>query len=542
MKRTRIFLTLLFLAAWYSLSSQDWIGGRFSQDTVCKVNMLDDVAHVVIGVNENKVFFTSSSAFHESGQEYTATFYSVDLGGYAQSETSLSIPFKTLRAHGFVGQPWIYDFQFLSDRRIVSIQSELLLYKREGGHFVLENVFDCENAKVCYLHRGEVYYLEEDHDFGYRWYKLREGRPVLLRSLAYEAPHVVQAQPNRYVFRDDHFVYFLSTRYPVLYRYSLDGDAVDTVEFDLPLWHPFEDEYIEHSLEMPYGVERIKATMKDIYRYSYPKMVLPVGGDYLIYYTQFDTVTGTSRLQFAIREADGRTVLYDRKPKAELVYSDSLVPFTLLEHRVDKACVTWNNRLVELLLADSVDVRGLNDAAYRQAREDFYRNSSPQLAVKVSTYRHSQQMYWPFFFNLQGKPQSLVNLPNGKYILLLNDELECSGCRKTLLSWMNGLKGGNLQFVIVYPCLPGALALYDWQEDIRKSLTHSFRMLFLNKENCKQYPCFRDSGCGSFPGILLYESGRAPIYFPLEEIFTDNTSSYQFRESFLKEIAGFLKE
>lgn len=542
MKRTRIFLTLLFLATVFSLSSQEWIGEWFRLDTVCKVKNLDDLAHVVMGINENEVYFVPASAFHEHGQEYTATFYSVDMGNYAQSETTLTIPFKTLRAHGYAGQPWIYDFHFLGDRRLVSIQSKLLLYKREGEEFVLENVYDCDNAKVCYLHRGNVYYMEEDHDFGYRWYKLRDGRPVLLRSLAYEAPHVVQAQPNRYVFRDDHFVYFLSTRYPLLYRFSLDGDPVDTITFDLPCWHAFEDDYIESSLKVPYGVERIKATMKDIYRYSYPKMVLPIGGDYLLYYTQFDTVTGTSRLQFAIREADGRTILSARKPTAELVYGDSLVPFTLLEHRIGKACVSWNDRLVELLLADSVDIRGLHDAAYRQAREDFYKSSSPQLSLKISTYQHSQQIYLPFFFNQQGKLQSLVNLPSGKYILLLNDELECSGCRKTLLSWMNGLKVHDLQFVVVYPCVPGALALYDWQEDIRRSLTHSFRMLFLNKDLCRQYPCFRDSGCGSFPGILLYESGCAPIYFPLEEIFTDDTSSYQFRESFLKAVSRFFKE
>ncbi|MBO4488733.1 MAG: hypothetical protein J5741_03625 [Bacteroidales bacterium] len=542
MKRIRIFLTSLFLAAILSVSSQAWIGENFNLDTICEVKPLNDLSHIIVSMNENVMTYAEATAFHESGREYTATFHSVDLGDYSQTESVLTIPFQTLRSHGFVGQPWIYDFHFLGDRRLVSIQTELLLYKRKGDAFELEDVLDCDNAKMCYFFRGKVYFLDEDHDFGYRWYVIREGRRELLRSLAYEAPHIVQAKPNRYLFRDDHFVYFLSTRYPILYRYSLDGELCDTITFALPCWHPFEDEYIENSLKVPYGVERIQATMKDVYRYSYPKMVLPVGGDYLMYYTQFDTVTGTSRLRFAIRDADGRTVLYDRRPNDALVYGDTLVPFTLLENRIDKACVTWNNRLVELFLSDSIDVRGLSDVAYRQAREDFFKSSSPRLAIKSSTYKHAQQMYLPIFFNVQGKLQSLMNLPDGKYILMLNNELECSGCRKTLLSWLNGLKTSDLQFVMVYPCFPGALALYDWQEDIRKSLTHSFRMLFLNKEVCKQYPCFRDAGCGSFPGILLYEPGRAPIYFSLEEIFTDNVSIYQFRESFLKQVSGFFKE
>ncbi|MBR6332873.1 MAG: hypothetical protein IKR77_00575 [Bacteroidales bacterium] len=235
--------------------------------------------------------------------------------------------------------PWIYDFDLAGDSCLVSIQNQLLLYRLEEGNYKLMSVFQCENAKVCYLHRGDIYFMEEDHDVGYRWYRLHEGKRLFVRALDYEAPHVVQAKPNRYLFRDNHHVYFLSNRYPSLSLYSLEGVAQDTVVFDLPCWHPFEDEYVKASLEVPYGVERIKATMKDIYRYSYLKMVFPIGGDYLIYYTQYDTVTHESKLRFAIGTPEGQMTFLSQKPTDEYVYDDTLTPFTLLERHVDKAFV-----------------------------------------------------------------------------------------------------------------------------------------------------------------------------------------------------------
>ena len=540
MKRTRMFLSIVLLGVFSQVSSQEWIGERFHLDSVCFLPSMDDLSHVVVSMVDSRLVYAEATAFREEGQEYTATFHTVDLDRYSMTEFQLSLPFDKLSSHKVMAVPWIYDFDLAGDSCLVSIQNQLLLYRLEEGNYKLMSVFQCENAKVCYLHRGDIYFMEEDHDVGYRWYRLHEGKRLFVRALDYEAPHVVQAKPNRYLFRDNHHVYFLSNRYPSLSLYSLEGVAQDTVVFDLPCWHPFEDEYVKASLEVPYGVERIKATMKDIYRYSYLKMVFPIGGDYLIYYTQYDTVTHESKLRFAIGTPEGQTTLLSQKPTDEYVYDDTLTPFTLLERHVDKAFCSWNDRLVEMLWMDTVSPYGKTDAAYRQAREDCFRNSTPQLAVKVSAYQHAQPIYWPAFYNVQFMSQSLADLPAGKYIMLLHGELECSSCRKALLSWLNGLKNQDAHLVIVCPGVLGGSALFEWRENIRNTLKKPFQMLFLNKERYGQYPHFSGDAGRSFPGILLYEVGRSPIYLTPEDIFSDDIYSFQFRESFLEKVEQFL--
>ncbi|MCR4965498.1 MAG: hypothetical protein K6A41_07555 [Bacteroidales bacterium] len=541
MKRNRIFLTLLFVGFVLPMCCQDFLHEYFKLDTLSKINPLDDMTHLVYDFTDGVFCYTESTAFRKQGQEYTATFYLFDIGHYTLSERHLSVPINVLKSLGSTIQPWIYDFQFSNDYCVVSLQDIILLFKSEGERYLLDTTYECQNVKLCYLYQGDLFYLEEDHDFGYRWYRLHDGQRVVVRPLQYEAPHVVQAKPNRYLFRDDHFLYFLSNRYPSLEKYGLNGDWLERITFDLPSWHPFEDEYIKKSLKVPYGVERIRATMDEIYNYSYPKVVFPLGGDYLLYYTQYDTTTHKSKLYFAIRNADGTTKCYPRKVPSELLYTGDALPMTLLENRVDKAWVSWNNILVEILLADTVDASGLTDLEYRQRREDFYLKSEPFPAIKVSSYKTEQQEYLPAFYNSHGLLQSLSNLPVGKHILVLNNELDCSGCRKTLFSWLNEQRDKDFFVDVVYPYFPGAMTRYDWRMDVCKYLEKPFQMLFLDKDRYEHYPKFGGIPYRSFPGILLYETGHTPLYLPLEEIFEDNSYANIFRETFLKQVNDFLK-
>lgn len=523
------------------LSAQSWMGQLFTTDTLIRVENLEDVTHLICNVSNGIFYYVEAKAFKESDQEYAATFFSVDLGRYASSKVVLTIPSRYVNSKVRMGAPWIYDFQFLDNSCVVSIQNKLCLYSWQEQQYKLDTMYDCENAKMCYLYQGDVYYMEEDHDFGYRWYRLCRGCRKLVRTLEYEAPHVVQASPNRYLFRDDHYVYFLSNRFPHLYRFTLDGEPVDTITFALPSWHPFEDEYVKTTLQVPYGIDRIKSTMQDIYSYSYPKMVFPVGGDYLLYYTQYDTMTHKSKLQFALRTDGGRMTLYDRKPAAVMTYQDTVPPFTLLERGVNKASLSWNDKLLEIVWADTVSSAGLTDSAYRQERELFYRTSSPALAVKVSTYKKAHDRTASVFYNDHGNLQALSNLPLGKHVILLNEALECSGCRKAILSWLDNLKGEVPSIVIAYSYLPGALTIYEWREDVRKYLKAPFFMLCLDRERCDHYPCCAVQPHQSFPGILLYESGQTPVFIPLEDIFTDDVYTYQFRDSFVDRVMQFLK-
>ena len=124
--------------------------------------------------------------------------------------------------------------------------------------------------------------------------------------------------------------------------------------YDIPDWHPFEEEYIRKSLSVPYGIERIRATMNEIWRYSYPKYDFPIGGGHLLYYTQYDTATRKSHLQYAYLDPSGNTCLFQKKDTCRDVYGGERFPFLLFESDMDKARISWNDLLLEICAESAV--------------------------------------------------------------------------------------------------------------------------------------------------------------------------------------------
>ncbi len=542
MKTLRIGFLVWIVMSYCTVMGQDWVGHLFELDTIIGIqdDFVDgDLLHLVSAVNNGVFYYTEANAYSENGRVYTASIHSLDLGSYMHHSFTLSVPISMLKRAGYVGKPWIYDFHFLGDVGVVSIQDMLLVYLREGQQYIFDTLYRCENAKVCYLYGGDIYYLEENHDVGYRWYRLRGGHVEFVRALDYEAPHVVQAKPNRYIFHDDRHLFFLSTRFPQLDIYMLDGVEESSVSFELPDWHPFEEEYIRRSMEYPYGVERIKATMSEIFQYSYLKLVFPIGGEYLLYYTQYDPDAGRSSLQFAVCDVQGRVHQYGREVPDDMVYSRKTVPFTLLERVMDKAYCSWNDCLIEIVLADTVDYEGLQEQEYLRRREAFYETAAPYTVLKISSYKNAQPCSLLSLYDGERCIYALQDLPQGKHVLLLNGSLDCSGCRDALMLYLDGLDGEGLHKDILYPYYPGALARYEINQKVRKNL-HSFSLYYLAHDRYREYPYSFIDSRSSFPSILLYEAGNAPIYIPLEEIFEDGVTTNAFRKTFIERVEQFL--
>lgn len=476
-------------------------------------------------------------AFQNKATGFAATIHALSLSDYRQFEITLPLPGATRKKDFFASTCWINDINIYKDKAVLSLQDRIVLYKKEGtDHFVYDTMYEHRQAITTYLYKGELYYLVEDHDKGYEWFhrNSKNGKEEVIGTLAYEAPHLVQANPNRYLFHDENNLFFLSTRYPVLRKYTLDGKWIEDIRFDFPDWHPFEDEYVRKSLDVPYGVDRIYATMQEIFKYSYPKIVYPIGGTYLMYYTQYDSLTQSSTLQFAMIDTNGKTVQYQVNDADTGVFDDQHFPFNLLDYVADKANISWNDLLIEISEESEIPYRGKTPKEYQRAQEEYFKQHDPTLKFRIMRYKNSDRIAQPFFYDTDHHLSSLTNLSQGKTVLLINNELECSACKNHLLTQLSTLNPNTVHIGILYPFIPGALLERNLKKEIGQYLTTPFSLYYLATDRFTSYPRILSTDPISYPAILLYESNKAPLVFSAEQIFSSDVHSYDFTDDFQK--------
>ena len=541
-------ITILFLAATACCTTshaQDWIGTQFELDTaviLSPTNLDLGISNIRYEICDGVFYYTDIKGFQNSENGHTATIYSVSLYDYAQSEIKLSLPSGTRQKDFQANTFWINDFDIRDKKLAISVQNHILLYRQnENFQYEFDTMFDHPNIKATYLHQNVLYYLEEDHDTGYKWFRqtLRGGDETLIRELHYEAPHVVQANPNRYLFRDQHHLFFLSTRYPVLHQYSLDGQWEGDIEFDIPSWHPFENAYIEKTLSVPYGVERIYATMSDIFKYSYPKVVFPIGGAYLLYHTQYDSIVEKSHLQYALRDNSGKTIPFSIRRDDNEAYREGEFPFNLFQAQTDKAHISWNDLLIEISAEDTAHWTGLTPTAYKEIRDRFFKQNDPVFKLRIMRHKNTD---WPasaFFIDTEARLHSLEDLPQGKHMLLVTNELECSACERQLLQFLNDSLNHDIRIGILHPYIPGALLEREISKRIKLHLERPFRLYYLAQSRRGTYP-WETAEPLSYPALLLYETGRAPILFSLDQIFNDDPYNPSYRSEFLNTFHRFV--
>lgn len=543
MKPRIIIITALFIYDALVCLGQQWVGSLFNFDTsiVIESPHIDlNTSRLKYCIDEGTLYYTDIQSYQNKETDYAAVINTVSLYDYTQSEIQLAFPSSISKKEKNASSFWINDFNFHNGQVVISTQNQILLYHQTAdSQFEYDTLFRHTNVKATYLYKGSLYYLEEDHDTGYKWFRqsLSGGDETLIRELRYEAPHVVQANPNRYLFHNENYLFFLSTRHPILHKYSLDGIWLEDISFDLPDWHPFEDAYIQMSLTFPYGVERIQATMREIFQYSYPKYVFPFGETQLLYYTQFDTNLHRSAPQFALLEKGTGTRLYVGKDTCRTAYDNHHFPFNLFNTYEDKARISWNNLLVEITADGIADWRGKTPENYQQQQDIFYKHNDPVFKIRTYKYKNTfknETTEIPFFIDTDQKLHSLDNLPYGKSILLVTNQLDCSACKKHILQLFNDSSSASVNIGILLPYIPGALQERELGNSIKQHLEKPFRLFYLTQRCNGQYPkeIFPDGT--TYPAILLHETGKAPILIPLENIFVEDVFSMDFKQEFLK--------
>lgn len=537
----------IIVMAWLTPNGvcQSWIGQQFTLDTavVATYSKLPyDMNHLQCSIRDSVFYFADKRAFQEAENDFAAHMYAFSLNDYRTSEFDLPLPKTTMKKERFANNCWINDFDILDDRCVISVQNHIFLYRRMNGKaFEFDTMIEHPNVKAVYMHQNQLYYLEEDHDAGYRWFRFDRalGQEIFVRELAYEAPHVVQASPNRYLFHDENNLYFLSTRYPVLHKYGLDGTWIEDIHFNLPFWHPFEEDYIRNSLSVPYGIERIFATKDQIFNYSYPKMVFPLHNRYLLYYTQYDTCTHKSAPMFALSDSSGASTIFNRECPKTFSFSENYFPFNLLQSLEDLARTSWNGHLIELAADCDLPWRDMTYEEYQNTKDNYFRHHDPVLKIRIMSLADDDFSSLPFFYNDQHELASLGRLPQGKYLFLLHNELDCSACSHYLLQTMNRMDSVNIRTGILYPFIPGVLQERELNREIRQYLKRPYSLYFLATDRTAGYPRAITKKVHHFPAVLFYATGRAPILFSNDQIFENDPYTYRFTDSFLQMLDDF---
>lgn len=544
--KTRVIILFGVLLGALSCNGQEWIGNRFSLDTIVNLrgaHYPENTNLIKCTMHHNSFCFVEQQGFQYKESGYQAVIHTLSIDNYDQTEIILPLPECVHNKDRYAKSLWIYDFSFDGDYLLVTTQDELILYKRiNNQNYRVESTYRHHNLYMGYLHQNKINFFEEDHDKGFKWFQQGLGgdSATLVRELPYEAPHIVQIQPNRYIFHNHQSVFFLSTRHPRLEIYSLDGRLLDTIGFDLSPWKAFEDDYIRKSLEIPYGIERIYAVKDDLSSYSYPKAVMPLGGDLLLLYTQIDSTTGNSVLQYAIRTEDGLTTKYLRNFHEDSIFHAALFPFNLFLGGLDKGNASDGDRIVQITYQTDVSWTGKTTQEYNREVNQHLTEADPILAFKVMRYIPEDKDTEPCLYSVRGQPIPLENLPSGKDILILHQGLECSGCVNSIYRLLDESVFKGIHIGNVYPHSLEGIAAYELRNQIQRQLSKPFSLYY---SISPYYKCLSPTLSlqeRDFPCLILFKKGEKPTVFRVSELFTSDFGSTEFDMEFLDRWSAFL--
>ena len=527
---------------------QEWIGNRFTLDTIVDLHgahLPENNNLIKCKMQGDTFFFFEQQGYRHKDNGYQAVIHTLSVDNYDQTEIMLPLPECGPNKERYANSLWIFDVCFEDDYLLVTTQEELILYKRiNNQNYQVESTYRHQNLFMGYLHQKSIHFFEEDHDKGFKWFQKEpeSDSATLVRELPYEAPHIVQIQPNRYLSHNQQSVFFLSTRFPRMETYHLDGTVQDTIYFGLSSWKAFDGEYIEKALSVPYGIQRIYAVKDDLSSYSYPKVVMPLCGDLLLLYMHYDTTSGNSVLQYAIRTNDGLTTRYLWNNHEDSVFQAAQFPFNLFQGGFDKGNATDDGRIVQLTYRTEVPWQGKTLRQYNQEVDRYMSENTPRLAYKIMRYHPKTPIDTPCLHPVGAPPITLGELPSEKSVLIIHQGLECSGCVKAIYRLLDETVLKDIHIGNVYSQPIGGMAAFELNYQIKGQLHQPFALYYtISKSYDFLSPTlpFHET---DFPCLVLVKKGEQASIFRSSELFTDDYTSTAFSESFLDAWQSFLSK
>ena len=543
--KTRIFVIVSLILASLGATGQEWIGEQFTLDSIVDMQCTHQPKNLNLlksRIQNNAFFFVEQQGYQYKENGYQAVIHKLSLDNYEQTEIMLPLPESLKKPEHNIRNLWIYDFCFDGDYLLVTTQEALILYKQiNNQNYQVVATYRHHNLFVGYIHQGKLNFFEEDHDKGFKWFQqnLDSDRETLVRELPYEAPHIVQIHHNRYISHNQQSVFFLSTRFPRLEVYSLDGQLQDTIIFDIPSWKAFEEEYIRKTLSVPYGIERIFATKDDLFKYSYPKVVMPLKGDLLLFFTYYDTIAGNAVLQYAIRKKDGNTVRYSASNHEDSIYVAAQFPFTLFKNGLEKTNASGDDVIVQLTLKSNVTWQGKRGKDYLNEENLFFLSHEPVLAYKIMRYSPVDKPKPCELITTAQNRICLQDLPAEKSVLILHQDLECSGCVNAIYELLDKSAVETVHIGHVYARPLNGLSTYDIGSRIKQHLAKAFTLYSCSTPGFSALTSPRQIPEKEFPCLLLCDKNGIRKLFTASDLFSSGQDVTTFNAEFLNEWHSF---
>ena len=542
-----MLLLALFVASLHAQSPVtpfvDWLSldSSFALGDVTAGNSQKDW---VATASQGRFYCCQRKGFGITGKTYCCVIYRVDLKTGQQDTFRVEYP--------NLGTSWkkeaqsccVYALSVEDDHLLLVCDNRLLLYQYDNYNYKFVKYLQCTDACMGYLCHRAVYALVDDKERGvFRWlcFDKEDGQQArVIRELVQTAPFLLQFAPNRYLFADEHSLYYMPPGDCVVYKYSLDGHLVDSVCFHLPDSKPFPEELLSRLRSLPYGTERIYHALQCGYRrFSFAKAVDPLSDSLLLLSVNLGDENRQRQMAVLRLRKTGTCWRQDFSTLAVAdtgtLYKDGLFPVSYHLSADNLLLYPYQNQLIQLIQAPEEELfEGKSVIWYRHYKDLWYKKHDPIVKIRVQTVKKDM-----FFYDYDNNRVTMSDLPHDKVILLVSRQPQCSACQKQLLLFLSSLDTSWLCIAVQMGKQDSYLARRQQLQSMSE-LVPRFYIPLYDIEN-EDYSSLRR--LDSYPAIFLWKRnfGFVGIY-ATEDIFTTNYDRYEISDTFLHDFQQFLTQ
>lgn len=496
----------------------------------------------VATVCDNCLWFCPRKPFVVHGKDMQALIRSVELSAYRQDSLQLSYP--------QLGSSWkreaeaccVYALSMEGPYLLLVCDNQLLLYQRQRNKYEFAHRWFCFGVCTGYLHQNKVYTLVDDKEKRcYRWMRYESEKAQtaeLVRELPQPVPFLLQFEPNRYLQVKENALYYMPPGENVVKKFSLQGEPLDSVVFELEGWKSFPKDFVQQSNQLPYGVERINYALRNQYRqYSFTKTLDVLSNSLLL--LSLNLGDESRNRQLAVMR------LWKMKGGWQRDFSTQFISDTSMRYVEDRfpavfhasgenvVLCPYRDQLLQLLLAPAEEkYEGLSAFAYKKYKDRCFKQQMPVLKLRV------QSMKAPLrFYDYDNTLCTLDSLGKDKVVLMVNRQPQCSGCQQHLLKYLSTLDTSE----VMLACLMGPVDSYLQRRQQLSQLTEQGggRLKPLYELEGEAYGHLHSQH--SYPSLVLWQKDWGVVaVFDTSAIFTEDLDRYEFSEAFLNDLRRFV--
>ena len=139
-----------------------------------------------------------------------------------------------------------------------------------------------------------------------------------------------------------------------------------------------------------------------------------------------------------------------------------------------------------------------------------------------------------------GECLNLQDLPGEKNILILHQDLECSGCINALYQLLNQTESEKIQIGNVYAHPLNGMSAYEISSRIRPHLSKPFTLYSCSSPDFSTLTSHRHIPVNEFPCLILYDKNGLVKLYTASELFYTNLNMTTFKKEFLDQWQSFI--